>query len=67
MDKYKSNKNMEFDDQLLETPNSAKLTNLNTLKRKLRKALKLEDYRTLFKIALSANIPSIQSTNINAL
>lgn len=58
---------MEFNDQLLETPNSAKLTNSDALERELRKALKLEDYGTPSKVALFASVPSIQSTNIDAL
>jgi hypothetical protein len=58
---------IEFDNQLLETPNLAKLTNLDALERKLRKALKLEDYRTPLKVVSSVKVPSMQSTNIDAL
>ena len=43
--------------------NSAKLANLNTLKCELRKVLKLENYKTPFKVALFINIPSMQSIN----
>ena len=50
---------MEFNNQLLEMPNLAKSTNLNTFKRELRKALKLKNYKTPFKIALSISVPSI--------
>jgi hypothetical protein len=44
----------------------AKLTDLDTLKRKLRKALELEDYRTP-KVDSSVRVPNMQSTNIDAL
>ena len=40
-------------------PNLAKSTDLDALKRKLRKALKLEDYRTPPKVVLSIRVPSI--------
>ena len=59
MDICKSNTNIEFNNQLLETPNLAKLTNLDALKCELRIALKLEDYRTPFKVASSVSVPSI--------
>ena len=58
---------MEFNNQLLETPNSAKLTNLNTFKRELKKALKLKNYGTPSKVALSVSVPGMQFTNIDAL
>ena len=67
INRRKSNINMEFNNQLLETPNSAKSTNSDALKRELRKALKLEDYRTPSKVALFTSVPNIQSTNIDAL
>ena len=43
----------------MDTPNSAKLINLNTLKHKLRKVLKLKDYGTPSKVASSVSVPSI--------
>jgi len=60
INKYRSNtiSNIEFDDQPLETPNLAKSTNSDTLKRKLRKALKLEDYGTP-KVDSSVRVPNI--------
>jgi len=58
---------MEFDDQLLKMPNSAKSTDSDALERKLRKALELEDYGTPPKLVLSAEVPSMQSTNTDAL
>ena len=67
MDIYKSNINMEFNDQLLETPNLAKLTNSDALKRELRIVLKLKNYGTPFKVVLSVSVPSIQFTNIDTL
>ena len=50
---------MEFNNQLLEMPNLAKLTNLDALKRELRKVLKLKDYKTPSKVALSVSVPNI--------
>ena len=42
------------------------MTNSDALKRKLRKALELEDYGTP-KVDLSVRVPNMQSTDIDAL
>ena len=50
---------MEFDNQFLEMPNSAKSTNLDAFKYIWRTAFKLENCGTPFKVVLSIKIPSM--------
>ena len=58
--------NMEFDNQLLEMPNLAKLTDLNAFEYIQRKVFKLKNCKTFFKVVLSIRASSMQFTDIDA-
>ena len=67
VNEHESNTNMEFDDQLLETPNSAKSTDSDAFELAWRTAFELEDCGTPPEVVSSVRVPGMQSTDTDAL